>query len=118
MTKDPGRIEAYHAHVYFQSAQSRATAARLREQVAESFPDVRLGNWHDAPVGPHTQPMYQILFPVSRFSTLMPWLMLNRAGLSILVHPETGDDYTDHAEHALWLGSPLALRLETLRRAS
>jgi DOPA 4,5-dioxygenase len=42
--------------------------------------------------------------------------MLNRAGLDVLVHPETGEDYEDHAYHALWLGRPLALDLESLRK--
>ena len=46
---------------------------------------------------------------------LLPFLMLNREGLSILVHPETGNDYRDHAEYPLWLGAPLPLLLETLR---
>ena len=41
--------------------------------------------------------------------------MLNRAGLNILVHPETTDAYTDHAVNALWLGEKLKLRLDVLR---
>jgi DOPA 4,5-dioxygenase len=46
----------------------------------------------------------------------MPWLMLNRDGLTILLHPETGDDYTDHATHAVWFGEKLPLNLEMLRQ--
>jgi aromatic ring-cleaving dioxygenase len=34
----------------------------------------------------------------------MPWLMLNRDGLGVLVQPETGDAYADHARHAAGLG--------------
>ena len=45
-------------------------------------------------------------------SAVVPWLLLNRRGLTILVHPETGDDYEDHAQHALWLGAILPLRLD------
>jgi DOPA 4,5-dioxygenase len=41
--------------------------------------------------------------------------MLNRRGLDILVHPNTGDTYEDHATHALWLGEKLKLRLAILR---
>jgi DOPA 4,5-dioxygenase len=37
--------------------------------------------------------------------------MLNRDGLSVLLHPETGDDYRDHSAHAAWLGPALPLRL-------
>ena len=41
--------------------------------------------------------------------------MLARDGLSVLVHPETGDDVADHSAHALWLGAPLPLDLDSLR---
>jgi DOPA 4,5-dioxygenase len=117
MTQSPSVITAWHAHVYFDSPETRAAAARLREAVASRFPAVRLGGWHDRPVGPHSQPMYQILFAPEQFAALLPWLMLNRGGLSILIHPESGDDYTDHADHAAWLGPPLPLHLEILRQA-
>src|SRR5262249_4893628 len=43
------------------------------------------------PVGPHTQAMYQLAFPPSLLASFLPWLMLNREGLSILLHPGTGD---------------------------
>ena len=76
-----------------------------------------MGNWHDEPVGLHPASMYQVAFPVAEFPRLVPWLMLNRGGLSVLVHPETECAYDDHAIHALWLGTPLPLRLEALRRA-
>jgi aromatic ring-cleaving dioxygenase len=60
---------------------------------------------------PHTQSMFQIAFPASLFASFLPWLMLNREGLSVLVHPETGDDYRDHSAHAAWLGAVVPLRL-------
>ena len=41
--------------------------------------------------------------------------MLNWRGLTILVHPSTGDDLVDHSERALWLGAALPLDLEKLR---
>jgi len=111
---DPARIEGYHAHVYYTSA-TRAVAERLRERIGTGF-EVKLGRWHDRPVGPHPVSMYQVAFPVAEFPRLLPWLMLNREGLDILVHPLTGDDYEDHARFAVWLGEKLALDLEGLRR--
>jgi aromatic ring-cleaving dioxygenase len=80
--------------------------------VAAEFPRAKLGRWHDELVGPHTQSMYQIAFPASELASFLPWLMLNRNGLSILLHPETGDDYRDHSTHAAWLGPALPLRLD------
>ncbi len=41
---------------------------------------------------------------------------LNRDGLTILLHPQTGDGYRDHTAHAAWLGGTLPLRLEAFNR--
>jgi DOPA 4,5-dioxygenase len=75
-----------------------------------------MGRWREEPVGPHPQSMYQVAFESAEFSRLVPWLMINRRGLPILVHPETGDNYADHAINALWLGDKLKLRLEFFGR--
>lgn len=109
---DPARIEGYHAHVYY-APDTRAVAERLRDGVAAGFA-ARLGRWHDQPVGPHPVAMFQIAFEVEEFPRLVPWLMLNRAGLSVLVHPLTGNDLDDHSRFALWLGPPMPLRLDQL----
>jgi aromatic ring-cleaving dioxygenase len=105
-------IAEFHAHIYYDPAITRAAAERLRERVAAEFPQARLGRWHDALVGPHTQSMYQIAFPSEMLGAFVPWLMLNRDGLTILLHPETGNDYRDHTAHAAWFGAVLPLRLE------
>jgi DOPA 4,5-dioxygenase len=39
----------------------------------------------------------------------VPWLMFNRQGLNILIHPLTDDEVEDHTEHAVWLGAPVGL---------
>jgi DOPA 4,5-dioxygenase len=109
---DPSRITGYHAHVYYQPATRRA-AENLREAIGAKF-SVALGRWHDQPVGPHPIAMYQVSFAVAEFQSLVPWLMLNHAGLSILIHPLTGDDLADHRDYPLWLGPALPLRLDQL----
>ena len=114
---DPGIIRHYHAHVYYDPASSRDRAERLRERVAAAFPQATLGRWHDELVGPHLQSMYQIAFPCALLASFLPWLMLNRDGLTILLHPGTGDAYADHTDHAAWLGGTLPLRLDVLRSA-
>ena len=112
---DTGQITGYHAHIYYDPEATKEAAALLREQIGRHF-DAAIGNWHDEPVGPHPVAMYQVVFPSSTFSRLVPWLMLNRNGLDVLVHPETGNEYDDHTKHSVWLGNPLPLRTERLRR--
>jgi len=115
--QDPDIIRDYHAHIYYDPKTTRQRAERLRERVAAAFPEAKLGRWHDELVGPHLQSMYQIAFPRPLIGSLLPWLMLNRDGLTILLHPGTGNDYADHSDHAVWLGAKLPLRLEVLKGA-
>ena len=111
---DTASIESYHAHIYYDPG-SRPAAAALRDQIERSF-EVRMGRWRDEPVGPHPQAMYQVAFAPDQFSRIVPWLMLNRNGLVVLAHPNSGHAYRDHAEHALWLGAKLDLRLGILKQ--
>ena len=112
MTPPVSAITDWHAHVYYDPAD-RGPAAEIRERIEAEFP-VRMGRWHDQPVGPHTRAMYQVAFEPAVFPDLVPWLALNRAGLAVLVHPETGDALADHTRHALWMGEIMPLKLEVL----
>jgi len=112
---DPQAITSYHAHVYYDPAATRDRAERLRERVAAQFPQAKLGRWHDEQVGPHLQSMYQIAFPSEMLASFLPWLMLNRDDLTILLHPQTGNAYRDHTRHAVWFGAVLPLRLEAFK---
>ena len=110
---DPGGIRGYHAHIYYEPT-TRPVAERLRAAIGQSF-TAELGRWHDEPVGPHPTSMYQVAFATAEFAKLVPWLMLNHAGLDVLIHPQTGNGYADHAIHALWLGRKLPLRLDGMK---
>jgi len=110
----PQAITGFHVHVYF-DPPTRVTALAVRDGLAERF-DVELGRIHGRPMGPHPKSMYQVKFAPSEFSALVQWLMLNHAGLDVLIHPETGDDVADHTEQALWLGQKLDLNIDFLRK--
>lgn len=112
---ETGAIHDYHAHVYY-DATSRDRAAALRAWIEARF-TVRMGRWHDVPVGPHPTAMYQVAFAPDQFPTLVPFLMLNRQGLTILLHPESGRPRDDHTLHAVWMGQVLPLRSEILPEA-
>lgn len=110
-------IPSYHAHIYFRSPEERAKAEQLREQIAARFV-VRLGRWHEVPVGPHTAPMYQVAFLAQVFPDFIPWLMLNRQGLTILLHPNTGHPRADHETHPFWFGEVLPVKADVLPEVS
>lgn len=108
-------IPSFHAHIYYDD-DTRAAAAAVREALDRQFP-VELGRWRDEPVGPHPEPMYQVAFAGEHFAAITQWLMLNRRGLTVFVHPNTGDDLADHRDHPLWMGRMLELRLDIFDEA-
>jgi aromatic ring-cleaving dioxygenase len=113
MTDGP-KIYGYHAHVYY-DADTLPVAERLHRGLAAKFP-IEMGQFSGAEVGPHPVPQFQIIFTVAQFQDVVPWLMVNREGLDILVHPLTDDMVDDHSVYALWLGAPIALKLHTMQR--
>ena len=107
-------VSGYHAHVYY-NPETFPVAVKLRESLEANFP-VQVGRLSDAPVGPHPVSQFAAIFKTDAFQTVVPWLMLNRQGLDILIHPLTNDMVDDHTVYALWLGSPIDLKLDTMQR--
>jgi aromatic ring-cleaving dioxygenase len=115
MNDQSPRVDGYDAHVYYDS-DSRATAERLAKAVTDKFA-VELGGFFGEPVGPHPVANLQIIFSMAEFALVLPWLMLNRHGLNVLIHPPTNDSVRDHDTDCAWLGTPVPLNLHVLSRA-
>ncbi len=111
---ETGTIQGYHIHIYYTEAEGPELARALRDALATRF-EVELGMWRETAGGPHPSPMFQVNFATPRFAEIVPWLMLNRGGLDVLVHPETGDDVADHGDFALWLGQVQPIDFDALR---
>src|ERR1051325_10617482 len=77
--------KGYHAHVYY-DAESKPKAAKLSATLLDKF-KVEGGRLSDEPRGPHPISQYNVIFETPEFDKIVPWLMLNRDGLDILVHP-------------------------------
>jgi DOPA 4,5-dioxygenase len=108
------KIDGYHAHVYYDPT-TRARAEQLRETIANAL-GVEVRELSDQPRGPHPVPQFRFMFTTAQFEKIVPWLMLNRQGLDVLVHPLTDNSYDDHSRYAVWLGSPVSLKLNAMRR--
>lgn len=105
----------YHAHIYYDPARTRPTAERLCAVIGQKF-QVEFGGFRDEPIGPHPIANVQVIFTPEQFQPVVEWLMLHRDGLDVLIHPLTDDSVADHSSYAVWLGSPVPLKLDTLRR--
>ncbi|MEM9278385.1 MAG: DOPA 4,5-dioxygenase family protein [Pseudomonadota bacterium] len=103
----------YHAHVYF-DASTLEQAKALCEEAAGLFP-LEMGRVHEKPVGPHPMWSCQLAFKHEAFADIIAWLALNRNGLVVFIHPETGDVIRDHTEHAMWMGDIKELKLSALQ---
>ena len=77
----PIKVNGYHAHVYYNS-ETKPTAERLAEAIGGKFA-VEFGGFRDGPVGPHPMANLQIIFTIAEVQNVVPWLMLNRAGLDV-----------------------------------
>jgi DOPA 4,5-dioxygenase len=102
-------IRDFHAHIYYDpeevdEAKAVAAAAQAR------FP-IAVGHFHLRPVGPHPRGSVQLTVPTELFGDVAQWLALNRTGLTIFAHAETGDDLADHSDHVIWFGKSEPLNL-------
>jgi aromatic ring-cleaving dioxygenase len=114
MAANPSEIiKAYHAHVYFDASTVDAARA-LRTLIEENF-DIEMGRFHEKPVGPHPKWSYQVAFGPEHYGNLIPWLSVNRAGLTVFVHACSGEDIIDHTEYVQWLGPSEELNMDALR---
>ena len=89
MTGSPEALHGYHAHIYYND-ETFPIATKLRDTLATDFP-VQIGR-NAGIAGPHPVPQIQIIFKKDAFQSVVPWLMLNREGLDILVHPLSDDE--------------------------
>lgn len=110
-------IEFYDFHVYYfaRIELSRKEAFDLLDKLLRDFPEnakegsiivKKLPN--DDVIGPHATQFWEV--DVKRpevFVRLLGWFQLNHGNLSVLIHPQTGEDLLDHTERALWLGDKL-----------
>ena len=102
-------IKGYHAHIYFD--QDSVERARALCHAAASKLPVDMGRVHEKCVGPHPMWSCQLAFAPDALKQVIEWLILNRDGLIVFIHPDTGEHLADHRDRAIWLGGYLPLDL-------
>lgn len=101
-------ITAYHVHIYFEKGKdSEKNAADTAKTLGEKFPGAVLDAHRVGRVGPHTELNIGVTITPESFGEIVGFLQMNNKGLSILIHPRTGDELVDHGDAALWLGKPV-----------
>ena len=104
-------IRDFHAHIYY-DAEEVERARELAASVKARFP-VAVGHFHLRPVGPHPRGSVQLTVPTDAFGEVAQFLALNRGGLTVFAHAETGNDRAAHTDHVIWFGpsEPLDLSI-------
>lgn len=105
------KVLGYHVHLYFEHGKpsekvAKLLVSRIKKNSSDKIDETLV---YSQLVGPHTQPNYALHIKTEGFLEIVSSLQLDSSGLSILIHPETGNDEQDHAERAMWLGKQLTL---------
>ncbi|ORY55344.1 DOPA-like domain-containing protein [Leucosporidium creatinivorum] len=110
---------AFDLHIYYNqnSPGQLAHARALHERIRREFPELRVYKFWEVPVGPHPVAMFEVnTFTPAQLGAIMGFLVAYRGGLSVLIHPNTDDEYRDHTERATWMGQPYPLNVSFLRK--
>jgi DOPA 4,5-dioxygenase len=103
-------INDYHIHIYYEQ-NTLELAKQLGAKVAQIY-NLPLGHFHTKNVGPHPRWSVQLTVPIHLFADVIGWFCLHRQGLTLFIHPNTGQDLQDHRDRAIWMGESLDLNLE------
>ena len=103
----------YHFHLYYDE-NTIDTAKEVAKELKKLF-HVPFHTFHEKPVGPHPEWSVQLSVSVEQFNESFNWLVLNHKGLTVFCHPNTGNDFLDHSEHAFWIGDSKKLKIDIFK---
>ena len=111
-------IKEYHFHTYYfqNNEQSRVDAQHLYDLVKDLEFTAVPSKFNEAPIGPHPIGSFETWVPQESFAEAYSWFLMNRGGLSILVHPLTKDEVDDHTNRDIWMGPSIPLNVARLEK--
>ena len=105
-------INEYHAHVYYDAPRARRPLKLCRRRARRS------ASRSDACTTIRSARIRaEAASSRSRSSSsprCSPGSILNRAGLTVFAHAQTGNALKDHTDHVIWLGPSETLKLSAL----
>ncbi|ODV78986.1 putative DOPA-dioxygenase [Suhomyces tanzawaensis NRRL Y-17324] len=111
----PVQYYDFHVYYYAHQAPSKKEAFDLLDKLLTDF--AHEGNSgsvivkrlpDDKVIGPHSTQFWEVdVLRPEVFVKLLSWFQLHHGNLSVLIHPQTGEDTADHTSRALWLGRQL-----------
>lgn len=114
----PVKFNTFHSHVYY-TTETKQQAFELHKKITEHFlkqgSSVEMKPLIDRCLGPHTLWMFEFNFNADLFSEAFSFLCEHRQGLSVLIHPISGNEILDHTDYAMFLGRKEALNLSVLK---
>jgi len=105
----------YHFHLYY-PVEMIEKAKNILDKLKQEKEDIQIGTIWDKPVGPHPVGSCQIKITDKNFYEMIEWFFINRQGLSLFIHADTGDDHIDHTDYVLWMGKEYKLNLDIFKK--
>ncbi|KAI9294566.1 hypothetical protein K502DRAFT_304808 [Neoconidiobolus thromboides FSU 785] len=111
----PRPISYFQIYVYSSTEDSSQLekAQILRDTMIRQYPDIIAYQIEEEPEGtPHPAKYFKVhVFTPKQFSQVIPWLTVNRNGLSCLINPVTVNKLKDNLDNVMWLGKKLEMRV-------
>ena len=108
------KFKSFHFHIYFTSEELDKVNSLVNK--LKDIEGIKIGRVWNRPVGPHPVGSCQITVFSSDFKKMTDWFSKNRDDLTIFVHGVSGDDWKDHTDHVLWIGTPYDLNLSFFKK--
>ena len=106
----PKPFDQFHAHIYF-NPKSQVKAEAFHQKMQQSQLQDGTSPLRFELRGPHPHWMFTVTFTSENFMAMIEFMQKHRDGLSILIHPLSGNELLDHTDYAMFLGQKENLNL-------
>lgn len=127
---EPAKIYSWHIHLlYWQTNESHTKGAyEVRDKFLKRFENILNVKCKDLfhqeyscvfepepqPDGPFLTANWAVFIMPEHFAETVSWIVQNRNGYDILIHPNTGCELEDHSWWAMWAGKPWEIDLSVM----